>query len=135
MEKLQLKKDRPIIILDKIENVLQQLYNQFRSLESQNEALREEIRRVKSETYKDQELAEMKAKYDQMKANYFGGFPISKEEEDKITSWIETIIHNHPGNVGPIGGRFRYEFVPTGIGTIGTIVDSITKEKLTFQEP
>lgn len=134
MEELQLKKDGAIWIFDNIENTLQQIYNHFRSLKSENEHLREELERLRSEAYKDEELTRMKSEYDQMKADYFRGFPISKEEEDKITSWKKDIIHNHPGNVGPIGGRFHYEFIPTGLGTIGTIVDSITKEKLTFQE-
>jgi len=134
MEELQLKKDGAIWILDNIENNLQQIYNHFRSLKSENERLRKELERLRSESYKDEELTRMKSDYDQMKADYFRGFPISKEKEDKIKLWQEEIINNYPSDVGTIGGRFHYEFIPTGIGTIGTIVDSITKEKLTFQE-
>ena len=39
-----------------------------------------------------------------------------------------------PGIGGVSGGRFHYEFLPTGIGTSGTIIDSFTGDKFNFQE-
>lgn len=133
--KLDLKKDGPIWIPEKIEKLLQQIYDHFRSLNSQNDYLREENSRLKSEAYKDEKLSKMKSEYERMKSAYFRGFPISEEEEKKINDWIKEICDKYPGNAGAIGGRFTYKFTPTGVGTFGTIVDSFSNEKLTFQEP
>lgn len=133
--KLDLKKDDAILILHNIEELLQQVYDHFRSLDSQNNYLREENSRLKSESYKDEELSKMKTEYERMKSAYFRGFPISEKEEKKINDWIKEICTKYPGNTGVSGGRFIYEFTPTGVGTFGTIVDSFSNEKLTFQEP
>ena len=75
----------------------------------------------------------MKERYDKMSADYYRGFPISEHEGKKIEEWQDKILKEHPGNAGAIGGRFRYEFTPTGIGTIGVVIDSFTNEKFEFQ--
>ena len=43
-------------------------------------------------------------------------------------------MEKHPGGLGAIGGRFIYEFIPTGIGTSGMIKDSSTGDTFNFQE-
>lgn len=133
MEKeLNLKEEgRPIWILESIEEDLKRVYDHFRSVNNRNEYLEEEIKKLKSEKYKDEELTKMKEQYDRMMEDYYRGFPISKKEQQKIGEWIDKLPKS---NEGVIGGRFRYEFVPTSIGTIGTIIDTFTGEKLTFQE-
>lgn len=133
MEKeLNLKEEgRPIWILESIEEDLKRVYDHFRSVNNRNEYLEEEIKKLKSEKYKDEELTKMKEQYDRMMEDYYRGFPISKKEQQKIGEWIDKLPKS---NEGAIGGRFRYEFVPTSIGTIGTIIDTFTGEKLTFQE-
>ena len=73
----------------------------------------------------------MKEKYEKMKKAYFLGFPISEEEDKKIKEWIEK---RPKCNEGAIGGRYTYQFTPTSIGVIGTIIDGMTGEKFTFQE-
>lgn len=137
-EKLELKNDKPIWLNKKIEEVLQEIYDHYRAINSRNEYLLKEIAKVKEETYKDNELAEMKNKYDEMLADYHRGFAITKEESKKITEWMKEITKDEDFQTkvgGAIGGRFKYEFIPTSIGVIGTVIDTFTNKKLTFQEP
>lgn len=92
--------------------------------------LEEENKKLKEENYKDEEMAAMKARLDKMQEDYYRGFPISEEEKKRIEEWKdrhEEEVHNcHSLNDklqrgGCIGGTYKYEFVPTGIGTVGTI--------------
>lgn len=72
----------------------------------------------------------MKDKLKIMSEEHYRGFPISAEAESQINEWKK----NHRHNGGAIGGTFTYEFIPTSIGTIGTIKcacgDSFTFEDL-----
>lgn len=72
----------------------------------------------------------MKDKLKIMSEEHYRGFPISAEAESQINEWKK----NHRHNDGAIGGTFTYEFIPTSIGTIGTIKcacgDSFTFEDL-----
>lgn len=132
-EKLELKKDT-IWILDDIEKTLQQVYDHYRNVCNTNDYLRKEIEKVKSEKYTDKELSRLKSEYDKMKSDYYRGFPISEEEDKKINEWIEKQMKKVPGIGGASGGRFTYQFTPTGLGTAGTIIDGFTGDKFTFQE-
>lgn len=133
-DKLNLK-DGGIWIMDSIENDLKRIYDHYRSVVNENEYLRKENERLKSEAYKDEELSTMKERYDKMKSDYYRGFPISEKENERIKDWINNLTKDEvPTKIGAIGGRFTYRFTPTSIGIIGTIEDSITGEKLTFQE-
>ena len=98
--------------MDSIENDLKRIYDHYRKVVNENEYLRKENDRLKSEAYKDEELSKMKEKYDQMSKDYYRGFPISEEEEKKINEWIEKQIEKHPSGRSTIGGRFTYEFFP-----------------------
>lgn len=99
--------------------------NWIESLQSENKLLKEEI-------YKDTELALMKSKYDEMKADYYRGFPISEKENIMIKKWIYEHEESHIGGHGVSGGKYEYIFTPTGIGTIGVLKCSCGKE-LVFQ--
>lgn len=133
-DKLELN-DGSICIMQNIKKVLQELYDHYRSVANRNEYLLEENKRLKSEAYKDEELSKMKDQYDKMNADYYRGFPISENENNKINEWIDKISKEYPGNEGAIGGRFTYEFIPTGVGTYGKIIDSISGKSFSFQEP
>ena len=132
-DKLELK-DGSIWIMDNIKNDLQRIYDHYRDVVQKNEYLREENSKLKSEAYKDDELSKMKSKYDSMREDYFRGFPITKEEEDKINEWKKTMIKEHPANTGAIGGRFSYKFLVTGIGVAGKIVDEVSGKEFEFKE-
>ena len=132
-EKLELK-DGNIWIMDDIKKTLQQVYDHYRSVCNRNDYLRKEIEKVKSEKYADEELSRLKSAYDKMKSDYYRGFPISEEEDKNIKEWIKNQQKKNPGIGGAAGGRFTYKFIPTGLGTSGTIIDSFTGDEFTFQE-
>lgn len=132
-EKLELK-DGNIWIMEDIKKTLQQVYDHYRSVCNRNDYLKKEIEKVKSEKYADEELSRLKSEYDRMKSDYYRGFPISEEEDKNIKEWIKNQQEKNPGIGGATGGRFTYKFTPTGLGTVGTIIDGFTGDEFTFQE-
>lgn len=104
-------------------------------LEKQNQKLRDE-------KYKDNELLRMEAELKAMKEDYYRGFPISEEEQKSIREWMDKHdeeVH-HARTLGDklklggcCGGRYTYKFIPTSIGTIGTVKCSCGAE-FTFQD-
>lgn len=132
-DKLELK-DGAIWIMEDIKETLQQVYDHYRKVCNQNDYLRKEIEKVKSEKYADEELSRLKSEYEKMKSDYYRGFPVSEEESKKIKEWKDKQMKKHSGIGGAIGGRFRYEFIPTGIGTVGTIIDTFTEDRFNFQD-
>ena len=132
-EKLELK-DGNIWIMEDIKKTLQQVYDHYRSVCNRNDYLKKEIEKVKSEKYADEELSRLKSEYDRMKSDYYRGFPISEEEDKNINEWIKKQQEKNPGSGGTAGGRFTYRFTPTGLGTVGTIIDGFTGDEFTFQE-
>ena len=131
--KLELK-DGPIWIMRDIKKALQEVYDHYRQVVSRNEYLKDELEKVKSEKYKDEELSKMKEEYKKMKSDFYRGFPISESEEEKIKEWMTKQLKGHPLNTGAIGGRFRYEFIATSVGTIGNVIDGVTEDKLCFRD-
>ena len=132
-EKLELK-DGSICIIKDIKKTLQQVYDHYRIICNRNDYLMEEIEKVKSEKYADEVLLKMRSEYEKMKSDYYRGFPISEEESKKIKEWMNKQIEKNPSTGGAIGGRFSYKFIPTGVGTIGIVIDGITDETFTFSE-
>lgn len=111
-------------------------------LEGQNKRLIKEIGRLKSEHYKDEELSTMETQLESMKKDYYRGFPISEEEQKSIREWMKKHDEEVHGcnslkdklrRGGCIGGTYTYEFIPTSIGTIGTVKCSCGAE-FTFQD-
>lgn len=145
-DKLELK-EGSIFLFKDIKSVLQEVYDHYRDVKNYNEYLQKENERLKSETYKDEELSKMKSEYDNMKEKYYRGFPISEEESEKIKQWMYKHDNNfykdtkivpiggrYTYEIGTISGRYTYEFQPTSLGTIGTIIDTLTGDKLTFRD-
>lgn len=129
------------MIFSDVEATFKTIQNRIGILESQNGRLDEENKRLKNEHYKDDELSEMKDKLDKMQRAYYRSFPISDEEKKKIEEWKDRHdeeVHNAHSLIdkvklgGCCGGRYTYEFIPMGIGTIGTIKCSCGAE-FTFQ--
>lgn len=129
-EKLELK-EGAMWLKDTMKNVLQEVYDHYRSVVLSNDYLLKENERLKGEAYKDEELAKMKEQYEKMKADYHRGFGISEAEDKKIKEWMETLPD---ANTGAIGGRFTYQFICTSIGDIGTVKDSVTGKEFTFRD-
>lgn len=131
-DKLNLREDRPMFLLGDIETEFQRLYDHYRNVFYINERLREDNKRLKDSIYKDEELTRLKEENEKLREDYYRGFPISEEEEKKIKEWTRKQMEKNPSNGGAIGGRFTYEFVPTGIGISGTIRDSLTGDSFNF---
>lgn len=104
--------------------------------------LEKENNELKNHAYKNKEVAEMRDNLNKMKSEYYRGFPISEDEEHKINEWIEKHEREVHGiktyedklaSHGCCGGGYTYEFVPTSIGTVGTVRCNCGAE-FTFQE-
>lgn len=106
------------------------LKNSIQRLKSRIKCLEEENKKLKDEAYKDKELARMKEERDTAIKNADRGFPIYEREQKAINTWIEkhdAEVH-HAKSLkerlrleGVSGGRHKYIFVPTAIGTVGKI--------------
>ena len=93
-----------------------------------------ELDELRKEKWRDEELQKMKAERDAAIADMRRGFEITLEDRDAINRWKRKHEDEHHGGSGKmrggaIGGSYRYEFVPTSIGTIGTIICSNCKNK------
>ena len=132
-DELELK-DGSMWTIHDLKSLLQEVYDHYRSVVKTNDYLKKEIEKVKSEKYADEELSRLKSEYDRMKSDYYRGFPISEEEDKNIKEWIKSQQEKNPGIGGATGGRFTYKFTPTGLGTVGTIIDGFTGDEFTFQE-
>lgn len=117
--------------LDEIRYLVEDAYAYAEQTAQENEQL-------KDLHWENELLKEMKADRDLMEANYHRGFPITEHQEKAIQEWEEnhwTTQHNAPDNktrlakMGAIGGSFYYNFVPTSIGTSGTICCAACMEK------
>ena len=100
------------------------------SLQTRCEILQKNYDILKDEKWSDETLADLKEKLQRAYADMNRGFEITEEEDAKIKYWIREHMADRHCSVpegdptygaGAIGGRFTYEFIPTGLGTVGTI--------------
>lgn len=68
---------------------LEDVKNYIKCLSTENKDLQQRINVMQDDKYKDKELAKMKTTLNRMKEDYTRGFPITKEQEEKIDEWIE----------------------------------------------
>lgn len=130
-------KDQAMWLIHDMRNLLQEVYDHYRSVKLENEYLQEENARLKSEAYKDEELDKMKKEYDKMKTDYYRGFYVTEEESKRIEKWMKEITKGEDFQTkvgGAIGGRFTYKFIPTSIGTVGVVKDGKTNEEFKFRD-
>lgn len=113
-----------------IEKLAGELVDEFDWIKKQNDMLREENQKLKEGIWEKEEVARLKSDYEKMRADYYRGFAITEEEEEKINKFKDNYKTQ---KFGAIGGAFKYEFVPTSIGTSGTIIGPDGK-KLIFCE-
>ena len=125
-----------------VAEAFQTIQREINLLEYQNKRLNEENCRLKNENYKNEELSGMRQQLEKMQKDYYRGFPISEEEQKSIREWMDKHdeeVHNcrtlkdKLRRGGCVGGTYKYEFVPTSIGTVGTVKCSCGAE-FTFQE-
>ena len=112
------------------EECLNRLSECIRSFRTQIDYLQTENAKIKSEKYKDEELAEMKRELDEAREALRRGFELRESECKAIEGWKREHEEKEHGAKtveqrirlqGVSGGRYSYEFVPTGIGTIGKV--------------
>ena len=98
-----------------------------------NEMLRTELNTIKKEAYASEEMQKMKARLEEMQADYYRGFPISEEESNAISEWKKkhdiTEHKNLKDYHGCSGGGYEYSFYPTAIGTSGVCICSTCRNK------
>ena len=103
---------------------------QNKKLENQ---LRDRIKELEDEHYKDIRLQELIEELDKVRADARRGFSISTKEGEAIAAWKQkhdTEQHNNPNQYhGASGGGYVYEFYPTGIGTFGSCICSFCKNR------
>lgn len=114
----------------------------IKSLEEYNQkqeqkiaALQAENNLLKEEFYKDKTIKRLKEEVSNLQSELRLSFDISEKEWEEIKKWKKKHEQEkHEGNNchGAIGGNYTYVFVPTSIGTIGTIRCSCGEE-FTFQ--
>ena len=118
---------------EEVNKKLDEIRGQFARANKLNEQLSEENYRLRDEHFKEKELAEMGKILEQMRADYWRGFPISEEEEKKINEFQkehDTNFHSNPTQYhGVSGGGYEYVFYPTGLGTIGYCICSECKSR------
>lgn len=95
--------------LSEVRDVVQKLF-------ADNARLVNELADVRSEKYKDEELAKMKAEVDHLEHLNRIGFSITDEEHQQIREWTSKHYEefHHP--------LFKYTFYPCEIGTAAEVV-------------
>ena len=134
-----LEKDEHIVV-HPFEECLMAMQRRYKDAESTIEKLEKENKTLKDEHYKDGELQRLQEELTSLKGDLSRGFPISEKEQEKIREWelkhdaekhgLKTMEQRLRAG-GCCGGRYTYQFVPTGIGVIGEIICSCG-EKFTF---
>ena len=114
------------------EEAITEITDIIHGLMKQNDALKQENEQLKSEHYKDEEIARLKEKIQLQQESMTYGFPITKERYEKIMELCkkhEWEKHGRKGN-----GYFNYCFAETEIGTFGWAKCCDCGEEIKFLE-
>ena len=113
-----------------LDKLLLAIKGEVMRLQEEVEYWKKQYQTISDEKFKDGEIARMKKELGEAKLRMQRGFDITEDEWKTIHKWMEQ-FRDH--DYGAIGGGFIYEFIPTSIGTIGT-VKNIGGEQFTFRE-
>lgn len=116
-------RDGELVAVPPINELCLALKDKFLRQEEQNKRLREENEKLKNGIWEKEEIARLKADYDRFHEEWRLGFPITKEQREKINEWQKSYI----------GGVFTYKFVPTPIGVCGVCI-APNGDEFEFQE-
>ena len=131
-------KNGNIIHVGSVDDICNSIRERIESAEDAAERAQEQMREMRDEKWKDKELQAMKEQLDAVRERLRCGFGISKDETNAINAWKDqhwTNRHNAPDTntrmrqQGAIGGSFEYKFVPTSIGTAGSVCCATCMEK------
>ena len=121
---------------EKIKECVTQLEEAYKWSEENRKEWRDMYNELRDEYDKDADIAALKSEIADLQEALHRGFRISEEEDEEIKAWREQHENERHGGVhfrGCSGGGYTYYFVPTGIGTAGTIRCSCGEE-FTFRE-
>lgn len=130
------------MIFENTHNLIEELNNRFDRQEDRIKYLEEENKKLQEKNWAEEKYQKMQSRYNTMRDDYYRGFPISKEEQEKINEWKKdhdikkhraTSLQKRLNLEGASGGRFKYIFVPTSLGTTAYIQCSCG-EKFCFQD-
>lgn len=130
------------MIFGNTHELIEELKNRFDRQEDRIKYLEEQNKKIQEKNWAEEKYQKMQSRYEAMQRDYYRGFPISEEEEKKIRVWQEKHdIEKHKADTlekrlrleGVSGGRFKYIFTPTSVGTAGCIQCSCG-EKFYFQD-
>lgn len=110
----------PDVSVDRAFNNLKGIYV---DLINQNGSLKEQIRQLKSDIAKDEEVKKLQAELDKMRKEGLYSFHITGEEHKRIAKWQEQHLkdrHSCNMSFGAIGGNWEYTFLPTSVIDIGS---------------
>lgn len=92
------------------------------------ETKKDEAYKQLEEWNKDEEIQKLKSEIESLQNKLWNArrysFEITPEEHEAIEEWKKKHVkekHNGDAYAGAIGGRYKYIFVPTSIGTVGSI--------------
>lgn len=124
-----------IMMKHSFEDCIKSLEEYNQKQEQKIAALQAENNLLKEEFYKDKTIKRLKEEVSNLQSELRLSFDVSEKEWKEIKKWKKKHEQEkHEGNNchGVIGGNYTYVFVPTSIGTIGTIRCSCGEE-FTFQ--
>lgn len=105
-------------LVDELKESVEHLTNDY-------EKVQEELRESRKKAYVNAEIMRLKAENENLKEQMYRGFFMTSEEMTSVmvwrNSWIEKKWHNNK-YVGAIDEGFTYQFYPTSIGTIITVI-------------
>ena len=108
----------PLQIIDDLRDSVEWLTERY-------EKSKEIINMMKKDVYKDEEMTRLKNEVKRLEEEMLHGYYISKDEWDKIQKWQEDWFQRkRNGNtyMGAIGGGFTYQFHPTSIGIVASVI-------------
>lgn len=127
-----------LIEVPPVDEICDAIKMRVRRAEEREESAVKAMEEMREEKWKDNQLQQMQNELHALRQNYYRGFPISAHEQNDINDWQDNhwiTQHNaldletRLNQMGAIGGSFKYEFIPTSIGTIGRCICSYCKNK------
>lgn len=131
-------KNGEFLRVEDLDTVCEQLKSIFDDQEAENTRLRENLKSITDEKWKDDELQKLRKQRDDALADMSRGFSITQEENDHINAWKkehDEYQHGLKSDLercragGAIGGRYSFDFTGTSIGTFGTCYCSSCRSK------
>lgn len=121
-----------VMVSHRAEEAIDEITDILQRLQKRNGALEQENEQLKSEHYKDEEIARLNDRIKQLEEESLYGYPITKERRNKIME-IQTKHEREKHDRKGIG-YFNYCFEDTSIGTFGWAECCDCGEKIMFLE-